>query len=146
MSSHALNKPDMPEFVDRDEPSDMSDINNLPVLNGYFDHPLHGPLMHPTFYTPRLCKRIGSRIKCSCSRNCFEIRVLMAVQAYEVRNISFRLAETIWGVSKATIHRRHQEMKLNKQSHLIFLLEAEEKPKRQNPSNGFSPSSCNMNL
>ena len=106
-------------------------------LDGYIKHPVAGYVMHPSFYNNfhlQDCNLIAKHLhdgevddplcsprkQCIHVRDCFEIRVRMAVLSYLQNNISYRDAEYIWGVSRSTIQRR--KAMLEEVSPLIFLL------------------------
>lgn len=110
-----------------------------PVL-GYIMHPVAGLVMHPSFYDNRHLIEFSTQpryiydgevdgplcpvgMKCDHVKNCFEVRVRMAVFAYQRHHISFRDAEYIWSVSRSTIQRRKAAME--KQSPIIFLITPE---------------------
>ena len=106
-------------------------------LDGYIKHPVAGYVLHPSFYNNfhlQDCNLIANHLHdgevddplcspgkhCIHVRDCFEVRVRMAVLSYLQHNISYRDAEYIWGVSRSTIQRR--KAMLEEVSPIIFLL------------------------
>lgn len=101
-------------------------------IKGYIMHPTAGLLMHPSFYT-HTPKEVHSGVmyepevddplcapsaQCHHERDCFEMRVAMAVMAHR-RGASYRDAEVIWGVSRSTIQRRRVKMRGRSAIHFL---------------------------